>query len=108
MAASVLGERAGQWLVVHDGEPRHGAGQHDVEPAQAGPHVGLVTGDPGGFHDDDAVVLCEPAAIVDAEPTRASGLRRLYVVLTRAVSHLVVLHDLPLPPELVDRAEASP
>jgi DNA helicase IV len=49
----------------------------------------------------DSVVLLEPAQIVAAEPTRASGLRRLYVVLTRAVSHLVVLHDDPLPPELL-------
>jgi DNA helicase IV len=48
----------------------------------------------------DSVVLLEPAAIVDAEPTRPTGLRRLYVVLTRAVSRLVVLHDEALPPEL--------
>ncbi|MCW2496833.1 AAA family ATPase [Jatrophihabitans sp.] len=48
----------------------------------------------------DSVVLVEPAQIVAAEPTRVAGLRRLYVVLTRAVSHLVVLHDEPLPPEL--------
>jgi DNA helicase IV len=48
----------------------------------------------------DSVLLLEPAQIVAAEPTRAAGLRRLYVVLTRAVSHLTVLHDDPLPPEL--------
>jgi DNA helicase IV len=48
----------------------------------------------------DSVVLLEPAAIVAAEPIRPAGLRRLYVVLTRAVSRLVVLHDEPLPPEL--------
>jgi ATP-dependent exoDNAse (exonuclease V) beta subunit len=46
------------------------------------------------------VVLVEPAAIVAGEATRAAGLRRLYVVLTRAVSHLIVLHDEPLPAEL--------
>jgi DNA helicase IV len=42
----------------------------------------------------DAVVVVDPAAIVAAEPR---GLHRLYVVLTRAVSALVVLHrgDLP-------------
>ncbi len=42
----------------------------------------------------DSVVVVEPAAIVAAEPR---GLHRLYVVLTRAVSSLVVLHagDLP-------------
>jgi DNA helicase IV len=48
----------------------------------------------------DSVVLLEPEAIVAAEPSRVAGLRRLYVVLTRAVSHLVVLHEHPLPPEL--------
>ena len=37
----------------------------------------------------DAVVVVDPAAIVAAEPR---GLHRLYVVLTRAVSTLVVLH----------------
>ncbi|TWH74672.1 HelD family protein [Modestobacter roseus] len=42
----------------------------------------------------DHVVVVEPAAIVAAEPR---GLHRLYVVLTRAVSSMVVLHrgDLP-------------
>ena len=49
----------------------------------------------------DSVVLLEPAEIVAAEPTRTSGLRRLYVVLTRAVSRLTVVHDQPLPAELV-------
>ena len=44
----------------------------------------------------DAVVVVDPAAIVAAE---LRGLHRLYVVLTRAVSTLVVLHrgDLPSP-----------
>jgi DNA helicase IV len=39
----------------------------------------------------------EPAAIVAAEPR---GLHRLYVVLTRAVSRLAVLHREPLPAPL--------
>ena len=42
----------------------------------------------------DSVVVVEPAAIVAAEPR---GLHRLYVVLTRAVSTLVVLHRGELP-----------
>ncbi|TDB71174.1 AAA family ATPase [Micromonospora sp. KC723] len=42
----------------------------------------------------DHVVVVEPAAIVAAEPR---GLHRLYVVLTRAVSRLTVLHTAPLP-----------
>jgi hypothetical protein len=44
----------------------------------------------------DHVVVAEPAAIAAAE---ARGLHRLYVVLTRAVSRLDVLHSRPLPPE---------
>ncbi|MEO3874533.1 AAA family ATPase [Nonomuraea sp. B12E4] len=45
----------------------------------------------------DHVIVVEPADIVEAEPR---GLARLYVVLTRAVTSLTVLHDKPLPPEL--------
>ncbi|WP_051723027.1 ATP-binding domain-containing protein [Streptomyces albus] len=48
----------------------------------------------------DYVVLDEPAAVVAAEPDRRTGLRRLYVALTRAVSGLTVLHAEDLPPEL--------
>ncbi|MFJ8882775.1 HelD family protein [Streptomyces sp. NPDC102402] len=48
----------------------------------------------------DYVVLDEPAAVVDGEPDERTGLRRLYVALTRAVSGLVVLHAAPLPEQL--------
>jgi DNA helicase IV len=48
----------------------------------------------------DYVVLDEPAAVVDGEPDARTGLRRLYVCLTRAVSGLTVLHSAPLPPAL--------
>lgn len=48
----------------------------------------------------DHVVLLEPEAIVAAEPDRVTGLRRLYVCLTRAVTSLAVLHAEPLPEEL--------
>lgn len=48
----------------------------------------------------DHVVLVEPATIVDDEPDRRTGLRRLYVCLTRAVSSLVVHHRQALPEEL--------
>jgi hypothetical protein len=47
----------------------------------------------------DQVIVVEPADVVDAE---ARGLHRLYVVLTRAVSRLVVLHARPLPDALVE------
>jgi hypothetical protein len=64
----------------------------DVDaPALAVVPAGLAKG-----LEFDAVVVVDPAAIVAAEPR---GLHRLYVVLTRAVSTLVVLHrgDLPAP-----------
>jgi DNA helicase IV len=43
------------------------------------------------------VIVAEPAAIAAAE---ARGLARLYVVLTRAVTSLTVLHADDLPAEL--------
>ncbi|NEB76787.1 AAA family ATPase [Streptomyces sp. SID14478] len=48
----------------------------------------------------DYVVLDEPAAVVDGEPDERTGLRRLYVALTRAVSGLLVVHSAPLPEQL--------
>lgn len=48
----------------------------------------------------DYVVLDEPAAVVDGEPDERTGLRRLYVALTRAVSGLIVVHAAPLPDQL--------
>ncbi|MFJ1914212.1 HelD family protein [Streptomyces sp. NPDC088147] len=48
----------------------------------------------------DYVVLDEPSAVVDGEPDERTGLRRLYVALTRAVSGLIVLHATELPEAL--------
>ncbi|WP_432013652.1 HelD family protein [Streptomyces cucumeris] len=48
----------------------------------------------------DYVVLDEPAALVDGEPDERTGLRRLYVALTRAVSGLTVVHGAGLPERL--------
>jgi hypothetical protein len=45
----------------------------------------------------DHVIVVEPAEIVAAEPR---GYSRLYVMLTRAVASLVVLHRQPLPEPL--------
>ncbi|CAM5438976.1 HelD family protein [Streptomyces viridochromogenes] len=49
----------------------------------------------------DYVVLDEPAAVVDGEPDERTGLRRLYVALTRAVSGLTVTHTGALPAQLL-------
>ncbi|MGW4224873.1 HelD family protein [Streptomyces bauhiniae] len=48
----------------------------------------------------DYVVLDEPRAVVDGEPDERTGLRRLYVALTRAVSGLIVAHTGSLPEQL--------
>lgn len=48
----------------------------------------------------DYVVLDEPQAVVDGEPDERTGLRRLYVALTRAVSGLIVTHTASLPTQL--------
>ncbi len=64
------------------------------------PRVAVVPASSAKGLEFDSVVLVEPAQIVDAEPTRPAGLRRLYVTLTRAVSRLTIVHDEPLPAEL--------
>ncbi|MEP6526227.1 MAG: AAA family ATPase [Nocardioidaceae bacterium] len=48
----------------------------------------------------DHVVLAEPAGLVAGEPDEMTGLRRLYVCLTRAVTSLTVVHTKPLPSQL--------
>lgn len=72
------------------GEPDE-AFDHRLDVVPAGLAKGL---------EFDQVVLFEPSAIVAAEPDRVTGLRRLYVCLTRAVSGLQVVHTEPLPAEL--------
>ncbi len=63
-------------------------------------HLDLVPASLAKGLEFDHVVLLEPAAIVAAEPDRVTGLRRLYVCLTRAVTSLVIAHAQPLPDEL--------
>lgn len=69
----------------------HGDLDHQIDIVPASVAKGL---------EFDRVVVVEPAAIAAAEPDERTGLRRLYVVLTRAVSALTVVHSEPLPPEL--------
>ncbi len=69
----------------------HGDVEHRVDLVPATVAKGL---------EFDHVVVVEPAAIAAAEPDHRTGLRRLYVVLTRAVSTLTILHAQPLTAEL--------
>ncbi len=69
----------------------HGDVQHQVDVVPASVAKGL---------EFDRVVVLEPSAIAAAEPDERTGLRRLYVILTRAVSELTVLHAQDLPEQL--------
>jgi len=77
-----------------EGEPQETAEDDDPQPL---PRISVVPATLAKGLEYDHVVVAEPAAIVEAEPR---GLRRLYVVLTRAVTRLVVVHARPLPAEL--------
>lgn len=55
----------------------------------------------------DRVVVVEPARIAQDEPDERTGLRRLYVVLTRAVTALGVVHSRPLPQALEESPEPT-
>ncbi|SHG24555.1 DNA helicase IV [Jatrophihabitans endophyticus] len=72
----------------------------DDGPDDAATRVTVVPASAAKGLEYDSVVVAEPAAIVAAEPSRLDGLRRLYVVLTRAVSRVRVVHAEPLPAEL--------
>jgi superfamily I DNA/RNA helicase len=84
----------------------HGIDAAELD-ADADAQVSVVPATEAKGLEFDSVVVLEPEEIVGAEPTRAGGLRRLYVVLTRAVSRLAVVHDAPLPEELQDDPVAA-
>lgn len=73
----------------------HGDVDHQVDVVPATVAKGL---------EFDHVLVLEPAEIAAAEPDERTGLRRLYVVLTRAVSDLTVVHAQPLPEPLAAHA----
>jgi hypothetical protein len=72
------------------------------EPGSTAPRVSLVPASLAKGLEYDQVIVAEPADIAEAEYAEVLGLRRLYVVLTRAVSALTVLHARPLPAPLTD------
>jgi DNA helicase IV len=61
------------------------------------PRLALVPASLSKGLEFDHVIVVEPAAIAAAE---LRGLRRLYVVITRAVSSLTIVHAQPLPADL--------
>lgn len=83
-----------------DGRPFAVVGAEEREDVEFDIRLDVVPASLAKGLEFDHVVLVEPAAIVAAEPDEVTGLRRLYVCLTRAVTSLVVLHGEPLPDAL--------
>ena len=106
MAAAL--EAAGVEHAVLGSEPAappiEGASETEAELVESllaetvGPRLVVVPATLAKGLEYDQVLVLEPAEIVAAEPR---GLRRLYVVLTRAVSRLHVVHCAELPSQLV-------
>jgi hypothetical protein len=65
------------------------------------PRVSVVPATTAKGLEFDRVVVVEPTQMADDEPDERTGLRRLYVVLTRAVTALTVVHARPLPAPLL-------
>ncbi|MFF9206001.1 HelD family protein [Streptomyces sp. NPDC014986] len=74
-----------------------GAGVAAGGPEALGARVVVVPASVVKGLEYDHVVAVEPAAIAESEACRDRGPHRLYVVLTRAVSRLEVVHGRPLP-----------
>ncbi|MEV3998407.1 AAA family ATPase [Streptomyces halstedii] len=80
------------------GEALTAAGVPASGPDTPGARVTVVPASVAKGLEYDHVVVVEPAAVVRAEER---GLHRLYVVLTRAVSRLHIVHHEPLPDPLL-------
>lgn len=95
-----LGQEGSVGIVAADADvPRvraalDAAGLEAAGPGEPGARLSLVPASVVKGLEYDHVVAVEPAAIAEAEKR---GLHRLYVVLTRAVSRLEVVHGRPLP-----------
>ncbi|WP_432487734.1 HelD family protein [Kineococcus sp. SYSU DK018] len=76
---------------------RDAAGEQDGELPE---RVSLVPATLVKGLEFDRVVVLEPADVVAGEPDERTGLRQLYVALTRAVTALTVVHARPLPERL--------
>ncbi|GAB2956969.1 ATPase AAA [Streptomyces pseudoechinosporeus] len=90
--------------VVRVREALGAAGIESARPDELGARVAVLGAGVAKGLEYDHVVAVEPAAIAEAETedggeagASARGLRRLYVVLTRAVSRLDVVHGRALP-----------
>jgi DNA helicase IV len=103
---SALAREGSIGVIVPDrllAEVRRALADGDVEATELGDagdveaRVDLVPTSLAKGLEFDSVVLLEPAEVVAGEHDEVTGLRRLYVCLTRAVTALTVVHSLPLP-----------
>ncbi|QEU93464.1 HelD family protein [Streptomyces kanamyceticus] len=100
---AALGREGSVGVIATDGDVEElrsalaGAGIEAAGPDELGARVTVLPASVAKGLEYDHVVAVEPAAIAEAE---RRGLNRLYVVLTRAVSRLDVLHSRPLPWEV--------
>lgn len=92
-------------VAVVGAEPTDDPADEDGAETEFDAHLDVVPASLAKGLEYDHVVVLSPADLVTAEPDRVTGLRRLYVCLTRAVSSLTVLGDLP--PELAAPAEGE-
>ncbi|GAB3268090.1 HelD family protein [Kineosporia babensis] len=83
--------------IAHSVLGAHGADslESDVDPLSL--RVSVVPATTAKGLEYDWVIVLEPTQIAAEEPDERTGLRRLYVVLTRAVTGLTVVHHQPLP-----------
>jgi DNA helicase IV len=98
--AAVVAERATAWRTVGVVVPEQlDAAVRAALHVPVPDHVLVVNPPEAKGLEFDAVVVVEPALFAAGGP---SGLRLLYVALTRAVQELTVIHATPLPPVLAD------
>lgn len=103
---STIGDEIARHPVTAEDDERAAVVKHDPRmaevlrralvagPDELGARVAVLPAALAKGLEYDHVVAVEPAAVAEAE---ARGLHRLYVVLTRAVSRLDVVHSRPLP-----------
>ncbi|MCK9929485.1 AAA family ATPase [Frankia sp. Mgl5] len=103
-ALTVDAEPADEAVLTGDAEPTEGVSLTDkpVPEGRASRPVTVVPASLAKGLEFDHVVLVDPASVAGSGPGSVQGLRRLYVVLTRAVTSLAVIHAGELPSALAD------
>jgi hypothetical protein len=100
VVATLVSAGVGHAVVGAEPGPGSTAGEDQAATVEFDIRLDVVPASLAKGLEFDHVVLLEPAALVAAEADRLTGLRRLYVCLTRAVTSLTVLHAEDLPEEL--------